>query len=408
MIGGLNSLLGAIVAGISLGVIEGLTKVFYPEASSTVVFMVMVIVLLLRPAGLSARSCRRRRATSSSASRAPAQRRVIRATTAHPARRLRRAPFLFYPLFVTQALCYALFALSFNLLLGYGGLMSFGHAAFFGSASYVMAYTMKSWGFAPELGILVGTAAATILGAVFGWIAIRRQGIYFAMITFALAQIVYFYAVQAGWTEGENGIQAVPAGFLFGLIDLRNSYAIYYFVLALFLFGFAVVWRTVHSPFGQVLKAIRQNEPRAISLGYKVNRYKLLAFTLSAALAGLAGCAKTSVFHLATLSDVDWTTSIQVVLVTLVGGLGTMLGPDCRRLRHRRDAELPRGTGLVGDHHPRGGVRRLRARIPAGHRRRRSQPVGALESARKSRGTSPGARDRRGSWDASGDCRPHD
>jgi len=237
------------------------------------------------------------------------------------------APVIFYPLFVTQALCYAIFALSFNLLLGYGGLMSFGHAAFFGSSSYVMAYVMKSWGFGPELGIVTGVLAAAVLGAVFGWIAIRRQGIYFAMITFALSQIVYFYCVQASWTEGENGIQAVPAGHLFGFIDLNDRYAIYYFVLALFLFAFAVVWRAVHSPFGQVLKAIRQNEPRAVSLGYKVNRYKLLAFTLSAALAGLAGAAKTSVFHLATLSDVEWTMSAQVVLMTLVGGLGTMLGP---------------------------------------------------------------------------------
>jgi branched-chain amino acid transport system permease protein len=237
------------------------------------------------------------------------------------------APFLFYPLFVTQALCYALFGLSFNLLLGYGGLMSFGHAAFFGSASYTLAYAMKSWGVGPELGIVTGTAAASLLGVIFGWIALRRQGIYFTMITFALAQIVYFYALQAAWTQGENGIQAVPARSLFGFIDLRSSYNTYYFILALFLFGFVLTWRIVHSPFGQVLKAIRQNEARAISLGYDVHRYKLLAFTLSAALAGLAGCAKTIVFHLATLTDVEWTTSIQVVLITLVGGLGTMLGP---------------------------------------------------------------------------------
>jgi branched-chain amino acid transport system permease protein len=168
---------------------------------------------------------------------------------------------------------------------------------------------------------------ASLLGVVFGWIAIRRQGIYFAMITFALSQIVYFYCVQASWTEGENGIQAVPAGYLLGFIDLNDRYAIYYFVLALFLFAFAVVARAIHSPFGQVLKAIRQNEPRAVSLGYKVNRYKLIAFTLSAALAGLAGAAKMSVFHLATLTDVEWTMSMQVVLMTLVGGLGTMLGP---------------------------------------------------------------------------------
>jgi branched-chain amino acid transport system permease protein len=326
VIGGLNSLLGAIVAGFALGVIEGLTKVFYPEASSTVIFLVMIVVLLVKPAGLLGTVVQAAPSNISVAALPTSRSAILTIATALLAFAL-AAPFLFYPLFATQTLCYALFGLSFNLLLGYGGLMSFGHAAFFGSASYVMAYVMKSWGLGPELGILAGTATATILGALFGWIAIRRQGIYFTMITFALAQMIYFYAVQADWTEGENGIQSVPAGFLFGFIDLRSSYTTYYFVLALFLFGFAVVWRTVHSPFGQVLKAIRQNEVRAVSLGYKVDRYKLLAFTLSAALAGLAGCAKTSVFHLATLSDVDWTTSIQVVLVTLVGGLGTMLGP---------------------------------------------------------------------------------
>jgi branched-chain amino acid transport system permease protein len=326
VIGGLNSLLGAIVAGIALGVIEGLTKVFYPEASSTVVFIVMVIVLLLRPAGLFG-TVVQAPPSNLELGVAPPARPVIRAATAILLVLAATAPFLFYPVFVTQALCYAIFALSFNLLLGYGGLMSFGHAAFFGSSSYVMGYVMKSWGFGPELGILAGVLVASALGVVFGWIAIRRQGIYFAMITFALSQIVYFYCVQASWTEGENGIQAVPAGHLLGFIDLNNKYAIYYFVLTLFVFAFAVVWRVIHSPFGQVLNAIRQNEPRAISLGYKVNRYKLLAFTLSAALAGLSGAAKMSVFHLATLSDVDWTMSMQVVLMTLVGGLGTMLGP---------------------------------------------------------------------------------
>jgi branched-chain amino acid transport system permease protein len=326
VIGGLNSLLGAIVAGFALGVIEGLTKVFYPEASSTVIFLVMVIVLLIKPAGLFG-TVIPAAPSDISVGAAPVGRNVVLATTIVLLTLAVAAPFLFYPVFVTQALCYALFGLSFNLLLGYGGLMSFGHAAFFGSASYALAYTMKSWGFGPELGILAGTATATVLGAVFGWIALRRQGIYFTMITFALAQIVYFYALQARWTEGENGIQAVPAGYLFGIIDLRSSYSTYYFILALFLFGFAVVRRTVHSPFGQVLKAVRQNEIRAVSLGYNVDRYKLLAFTLSAALAGLAGCAKTIVFHLATLTDVEWTTSIQVVLVTLVGGLGTMPGP---------------------------------------------------------------------------------
>lgn len=326
VIGGLNSLGGAVLAGYALGIVEGLTKVFYPEASSTVIFLVMVVVLLIKPAGLFGTIVQAAPGNVAVSDAAMSR------NVALPARVILlllalAAPFLFYPLFVTQALCYALFGLSFNLLLGYGGLMSFGHAAFFGSASYALAYAMKSWGVGPELGIVAGTAVAAFLGVIFGWIALRRQGIYFTMITFALAQIVYFYALQAAWTQGENGIQAVPAGRLFGFVDLRDPYNTYYFVLALFLFGFALTWRTVHSPFGQVLRAIRQNEARAVSLGYDVHRYKLLAFTLSAALAGLAGCAKTIVFHLATLTDVEWTTSIQVVLITLVGGLGTMLGP---------------------------------------------------------------------------------
>jgi branched-chain amino acid transport system permease protein len=326
VIGGLNSLLGSIVAGFALGLIEGLTKVFYPQASSTVIFLVMVVVLLLKPAGLFG-TVVAAAPSNLSLDTPPVSRRVARATTVAFLLLALVAPFLFYPLFVTQALCYALFALSFNLLLGYGGLMSFGQAAFFGSASYVMAYTVKSWGFPPEIGILAGTGVATVLGAAFGWIAIRRQGIYFAMITFALAQIIYFYAVQAHWTEGENGIQAVPAGRLLGIFDLSDKYVVYYFILALFLFGYWLCWRTINSPFGQVLTAIRLNEPRAISLGYNVDRHKLLIFTISAALAGLAGSAKTAVFRLATLTDVEWTTSAQVVLITLVGGLGTLLGP---------------------------------------------------------------------------------
>jgi branched-chain amino acid transport system permease protein len=326
VIGGLSSLLGAIVAGFALGLIEGLTKVFYPEASSTAIFIVMVLVLLVKPAGLFGAVVQ---ATPSNLQLdLPSTRKWVRLATAAVLVPLALvAPFLWYPVFLSQVICYAIFGIGFNLLLGYGGLMSFGHAAFFGSASYVMAYTMKSWGLTPELGVLAAVAAATALGALFGWIAIRRQGIYFAMITLALAQIVYFYAVQAHWTEGENGIQAVPAGRLFGLIDLSGSIPTYYFVLSLFLIALLLFWRTVHSPFGHVMRAIRENEPRAVSLGYKVDRYKLLAFTLSASLSGLAGAAKTSVFHLASLTDVEWTMSAQVVLVTLVGGLSTLLGP---------------------------------------------------------------------------------
>jgi branched-chain amino acid transport system permease protein len=237
------------------------------------------------------------------------------------------APFLFYPVFLMKALCFALFACAFNLLIGYVGLLSFGHAAFMGSASYITAHTVKVWGLPPELGILAGVAVAALLGAVFGWLAIRRQGIYFAMITLALSQMIYFVALQAKFTGGEDGIQAVPRGHLFGVIDLSHPLVMYYFVLATFLIGFGIIYRTIHSPFGQVLKAIRENEPRAISLGYRTDQYKLLAFILSATLAGLAGSTKSLVFQLASLTDVTWQMSGEVVLMTLIGGLGTVFGP---------------------------------------------------------------------------------
>ena len=237
------------------------------------------------------------------------------------------APFVVYPIFLMKALCFALFACAFNLLLGYVGLLSFGHAAFLGWAAYVCGHTAEAWGWPPELAILAGTAAATLLGLVFGWLAIRRTGIYFAMITLALAQMTYFFALQAPFTGGEDGLQPIPRGHLFGLIDLGRMLNMYYFTLAVFLFGFLLVYRTVHSPFGQVLKAIRENEPRAISLGYKVDQYKLLAFVLSAALSGLAGATKAIVFQFATLTDVHWHTSGEVVLMTLLGGMGTIFGP---------------------------------------------------------------------------------
>jgi branched-chain amino acid transport system permease protein len=237
------------------------------------------------------------------------------------------APFVLYPVFLMQALCLALFACAFNLLVGYVGLLSFGHAAFFGTAAYITAYTVKSWGLPPELGILAGVAVAALMGLVFGWLAIRRSGIYFAMITLAFAQMVYFFAVEAPFTGGEDGIQAVPRGHFLGIFDLDHTLKMYYFVLAVFLFGFAVIMRSINSPFGQVIKAIRENEPRAISLGYRVEQYKLLAFILSAALAGLAGSTKVLVFQFAALTDVDWTTSGEVVLMTLLGGMGTILGP---------------------------------------------------------------------------------
>jgi len=237
------------------------------------------------------------------------------------------APHFLYPVFVMKALCMALFACAFNLLLGYVGLLSFGHAAFFGSASYITAHAAKVWGLPPELAVLAGVAASAVLGLLIGYLAIRRQGIYFAMITLAFAQMVFFVCLQAKFTGGEDGIQAVPRGYLFGFIDLNQPLTMYYFVLAVFLLGFAVIMRAINSPFGQVLKAIRENEPRAISLGYRTEHYKLLAFILSAALAGLAGSTKALVFQFASLTDVDWTMSGEVVLMTLIGGIGTILGP---------------------------------------------------------------------------------
>ncbi len=237
------------------------------------------------------------------------------------------APYAVYPVFLMKALCFGLFAVAFNLLLGYTGLLSFGHAAFFGFAAYVTGHAMKEWGATPELGILAGVAVAAAMGLVFGVLAIRRLGIYFAMVTLALAQMVYFFCVQAPFTHGEDGIQAIPRGKLFGLLPLDDMYVLYYVVLAVFGIGVWIVWRAIHSPFGQVLAAIRENEPRAISLGYRTERFKLAAFVLSATLAGLAGSVKTLVFQLASLTDVQWHTSGEVVLMTLLGGMGTALGP---------------------------------------------------------------------------------
>jgi branched-chain amino acid transport system permease protein len=247
------------------------------------------------------------------------------------------APTVTYPVFLMKALCFALFACAFNLLIGYVGLLSFGHALFFGWASYVGAHAAKVWGFSPELAILAGTAAGAGLGAIVGALAIRRQGIYFAMVTLALAQMMFFFAVQAPFTHGEDGIQAVPRGNLFsfsvlghGLFNgfsLADQTTMYFVVLAIFLGGFLAIYRIINSPFGEVLKAIRENEPRAISLGYKTERYKLTAFVLSATFAGFAGATKALVFQLASLTDVDWPMSGEVILMTLVGGLGTLFGP---------------------------------------------------------------------------------
>lgn len=238
------------------------------------------------------------------------------------------APFLgAYPVFVMKLMCFALFASAFNLLLGFAGLLSFGHAAFLGGAAYLAGHALKVWGLTPEIGLLLGAAVGALLGLLFGWLAIRRQGIYFSMITLALAQMLFFACLQAPFTGGEDGLQGVPRGKLLGLIDLQDDLRMYYLALLIVVLAFALIVRTIHSPFGQVLKGIKENEARAISLGYDTQHFKLLAFVLSAALAGLAGALKTLVLGFATLSDVHWTASGQVVLMTLVGGLGTLSGP---------------------------------------------------------------------------------
>ncbi|WEF25753.1 branched-chain amino acid ABC transporter permease [Paracoccus sp. S3-43] len=237
------------------------------------------------------------------------------------------APQFLYPIFLMKLLAFGLFAAAFNLLLGYTGLLSFGHAAFFGGAAYFTAHAVKVWGWPPEAGIALGVLGAAGLGLVMGAIAIRRQGIYFAMITLALSQMFFFFCLQAGFTHGEDGIQSVPRGRLFGMVNLADTMTMYYFVLAVFVIGLLVIWRFVNSPFGMILKSIRENEQRAISLGYSVSRYKLGAFVMSAALAGLAGGTKALIFQFATLTDVTWQMSGEVILMTLLGGIGTLLGP---------------------------------------------------------------------------------
>lgn len=238
------------------------------------------------------------------------------------------APFVAYPVFVMKVLCFALFALAFNLLFGFGGMLSFGHAAYFGMASYVSAYTAKYWGVTPEISILAGVFVAAVLGLIIGGLAIRSKGIYFSMVTLAFAQMIYFFSLQVpSFTGGEDGIQTVPRRALFGLIDISNDRAIYVLVCAVFLLGLFIIYRTIHSPFGQVLKCIRENESRALSLGYNVPRYKLLVFVLSASLAGMAGATKALVFQLASLTDVHWAMSGEVVLMAILGGIGTIFGP---------------------------------------------------------------------------------
>jgi len=326
VIGGMGSIRGAIFSGFLLGLAEGLTKVFYPQASSTVIFAIMAIVLLLRPAGLFGRD---REAEAGSAETSIAPQNVLSNQYLVGTLLLCAviAPFLLYPMFLVKVLCFALFASAVNLLLGYAGLLSFGHAAYFGGAAYITAYLVKVGGLDPISGIIAGTAVATVLGLIIGWLAIRRQGIYFAMVTLAFAQMIYFIAVQAPFTGGDDGIQAVPRGHLLGLIDLNSNLAIYYFVLVIFILGVWLVNRTIHSPFGNVLTGIRENERRMRSLGYDVDHYKLLAFVISAALAGVAGSTKSIAFQLASLTDVHWAMSGEAILIAIVGGIGTVLGP---------------------------------------------------------------------------------
>ena len=341
VIGGMGSILGSIMTGFALGLVEGLTKVFYPEASTTVVFIIMALVLLFRPSGLFGKAAASTAGVESTAAGSGLDGgRGLNIAMGCLFAALALAPLILYTQFLMQALCVAIFALSVNLLLGYGGLLSFGHAMFLGTAGYVSAHLAKHGTIKlpflglvdfgpqpPEIAILCGTLAALALGAVVGVIAIRRQGIYFAMTTLAFAQMIYFVAVQVPFTGGEDGIQAVPRGTLFGLFDLSNQNTMYYLVLAIFVFAVLLVHRIIHSPFGEVLKSIRENEPRAISLGYKTERYKLIAFILSAGICGLGGATKALVFKLASLSDVAASTSGEVVLMVLIGGLGTVLGP---------------------------------------------------------------------------------
>lgn len=327
VIGGMGSIFGAIVSGLMMGVIEGLTKVFYPQASSTIIFVIMAIVLVLRPAGLFGRDTQAHSIADVSSGRADSILENGRLWFVLMLSIGLALPFLMFPILAMKILIMAIFAMGYNIIFGYGGLLAFGHAAFFGTASYIAAQMAAVWGVPPELCLLAGVAGSSVLGLLFGWLAIRRQGLYFAMITLALAQIVYFYAVQASWTHGEDGIQSVPRGVFLGMINLSRPLGMYFTTLAFFLAAFVFVYRVVHSPFGQTLKSIRESEQRSVSLGYSVNDFKLIAFVLSAALAGLAGGLNAIVFQIASLSDVYFMNSANALLMTLIGGVGTLLGP---------------------------------------------------------------------------------
>jgi branched-chain amino acid transport system permease protein len=332
VIGGMGSIGGSIVTGLGLGIIEGLTKFIYPPAANIIIFIVMILVLIARPEGLfgkmggsNAGALLERPDGERWWRELPAMSRKLCWGAIIVAAIV--APYFVYPVFAMKILCFALFACAFNLLLGFGGLLSFGHAAYFGAAAYVAGYALKNWGLAPELAVLLAVLFSAALGLVFGIIAIQRKGVYFAMITLALGQLVFFASVQIKATGGEDGLQSVPRNKLFGLIPLDNNFVLYFIILAVVSAAILFIYRIVHSPFGQVVKAIRENEDRAISLGYRVTHFKIALFALSAALAGLAGALKTVVFQVASLVDVGGGTSAEVVMMTLVGGIGTMFGP---------------------------------------------------------------------------------
>lgn len=327
VIGGLGSILGAIVSGFALGVLEGLTKAIYPEASNTIIFVAMIVVLWLRPAGLfgAEASALPHGGIGRSLPKDPTTQPVVLACVAIAGV---IAPFLFYPMFLVKLLCFALFACGFNILIGYVGLASFGHALYFGAGAYIAAFLLKHVPLPPELALLAATLAAVGLGVVFGGLAIRRKGIYFSMVTLAFAQMVYFYAVRAPWTGAEDGIQGGPRGsFLGNAFPIESDLATYFVVLAISAMALAAIYHLLHSPFGRTMKAVRENEAKALSLGYDVDRCKWIAFIISAGFAGLAGATQAWAFQIASLSDLNWQLSGEVILMTLCGGVGTFLGP---------------------------------------------------------------------------------
>ncbi|TFZ02931.1 branched-chain amino acid ABC transporter permease [Ramlibacter henchirensis] len=327
VIGGMGSIRGAIVTGYALGLCEAVAKIVYPQGAGMTVFVLMVLVLLLRPQGLFGGGVPAAAASHEEVHRHSASPRAQLAIAGATLLAFAVLPWVIYPVAAMNILCFALFSAAFNLLLGYVGMVSFGHAAFFGGAAYVTAYSLKTWGVTAEVALVLSVTFAALQGLVIGYLAIRRKGIYFAMITLALAQMFYFICLQVPATGGDDGIQGVPPARLFGVLVLDDPTVKYYVVAAAVVLGLGIVWRVVHSPFGYVLQAIRDNEPRAISLGYRVDRYKLGAFVISSALAGLAGGLKAIAFQFASLADVAWQTSGVAILTTLIGGIGTMLGP---------------------------------------------------------------------------------